>query len=63
MTTIKRGRTIDKFADPVAEVLRRLDVWAADQRQRESWGDEDRGTYRYNAETLEVAAAEIRRLR
>ena len=53
-------RAIDKFADRTAEVLRRLDVWSADQRGREEWQDFDRATYRYNAETLEVAAEVIR---
>ena len=56
-------RAIDKFADRTAEVLRRLDAWSADQRGREEWQDFDRATYRYNAETLEVAAEALREAR
>lgn len=37
------------------ECQRRMAYWALDQRQRQSWKDEDAGTYRYRAETLEAA--------
>lgn len=49
------GNTIERFSDPKAETLRRLKAWAEDQRMREGWGDSDHPTYRYNAETLEIA--------
>ena len=33
--------------------------WAADQRERQAWGDEDYWTYRYRANLLEAAAVRL----
>lgn len=41
-----------KFSDEgVIQAARR---WAADQRERQAWRDEDMTTYRYRAELLEA---------
>lgn len=42
-------------------LLRRLDRWATDMRERAAWHDWDAPSYRWRADTLEAAAAEIRR--
>lgn len=41
----------------VADALAR---WAADQRERQAWRDEDERTYRYRADLLEAAAERLR---
>lgn len=60
MTEIERriDNNVLDFPDDV--LLGMLDRWAADQRERQSWNDEDHATYRYCANLLEAAADRIR---